>query len=669
MKRIIWLVFFLLTFSIQFIRAETITFQSLLGNMLDRSAIAEFPENDFVCRQASSYDRKSQQPGNAEWFANDDWSNFIRCEEVDGRREWVMMDVDGPGAVVRWWITGFSYHGVIRVYLDGADKPVLMGKADQLIGGDLFLGPPLNAETSKGRNLYLPIPYRQHCKITYDGPHARETKDFNDNLYYNINYRQYPKETDVKTFTMEDFKAHSDLINTVQKQLLLPEANQIKVSRTIEGSKVVLQPGETVTRSIEGAGAVGSLKVRIQGPNLAQAMRSTVIHADFDGQQTIWVPVGEFFGTGVGLNPYQGWWREVGKDGWMSCYWPMPFKDHAKIALTNDGKDAVNVEIADIGVADWDWNDRTMYFHASWRGEEQIPVFGADMTRMKDWNIITVKGKGVYAGDTLALFNRANVWWGEGDEKVFVDGESFPSHFGTGSEDYFGYAWGSSDYFTSPFHAQPSGAGNTSMNHTTNTRVRVLDTIPFHRSLQFDIELWHWQTTKIDYATTAYWYAFAGETDNGEVSPEKAAATVGKARMAIEGENTQLRKVTGGFTEAQQGDWGASGGKHLWWKNAQTGDELELAFQVSGQGTYEMAAQMITAVDYGRFRVALDGRELFASEDFYAPDGVHLKQLRLGRFALEKGEHRLTFTVLEPNPNAKPGNMLGVDYIELEKIE
>lgn len=32
-------------------------------------------------------------------------------------------------------------------------------------------------------------------------------------------------------------------------------------------------------------------------------------------------------------------------------------------------------------------------------------------------------------------------WWGEGDEKFFVDGEKFPSSFGTGSEDYIGYAW------------------------------------------------------------------------------------------------------------------------------------------------------------------------------------------------------------------------------------
>ena len=45
-------------------------------------------------------------------------------------------------------------------------------------------------------------------------------------------------------------------------------------------------------------------------------------------------------------------------------------------------------------------------------------------------------------GDTLALHNGAAAWWGEGDEKIFVDGETFPSHFGTGSEDYYGYSFG-----------------------------------------------------------------------------------------------------------------------------------------------------------------------------------------------------------------------------------
>ncbi len=667
MKKGIFVIICLL--SVNIVNAEVISLGSLLEDMLDRNSIAEYPAGDYTCRQVSSYDPKSKTPGNPDWFANDDWSNFVRCDEINGRREWVMMDVDGPGVIVRWWITGFKYKGTIRVYLDDSDEPVFQGKADKLIGGGILLGPPLNAEASRGRNLYLPIPYRKHCKITYDGPHARESKDFNDNIYYNINYRQYPKGTDIQTFSMADFKKNSELIENVQKQLLEPLANRMTVSKTVTGKKTVLSVGKSINRDLKGSGCISTLKIRIGAENIEQAMRSTVISAEFDGKQTVWVPIGEFFGTGVGLKPYKGWWREVGSDGWMSCYWPMPYKDAASVTITNYGNADVSVELGEIGVAEYQWTDRTMYFHASWRADEQIPVYGSDRSRMSDWNFITVKGKGVYAGDTLAVFNRANAWWGEGDEKVFVDGEQFPSHFGTGTEDYFGYAWCCSEYFTSPFHAQPEGFGNSKVGHSTNTRVRLLDIIPFTESIKFDMELWHWQATDIDYASTTYWYAFGGAIDNGEVMPEMAAAKVGKYNLLIEGEDTQLRRVSGGFTEPQKGNWGTSNGTHLWWKDAKVGDVLEFAFQLPGKGRYNATLQTITAIDYGCFCVTLDGRELIKSEDFYVPQGVNLRQIELGILQLDKGEHVFRFQVLKPNPKAKPGNMLGIDYIRLEQAE
>lgn len=96
--------------------AEVIDFGGLLTQMLDRSRIAEFPEPAFVCKQASSYNRKSQQPGTPDWFATGDYSQFIRSEKVGDRREWVMLDVEGPGAIVRWWITQYKYDGTLRVY-------------------------------------------------------------------------------------------------------------------------------------------------------------------------------------------------------------------------------------------------------------------------------------------------------------------------------------------------------------------------------------------------------------------------------------------------------------------------------------------------------------------------------------------------------------------------
>lgn len=118
---------------------------------------------------------------------------------------------------------------------------------------------------------------------------------------------------------------------------------------------------------------------------------------------------------------------------------------------------------------------------------------------------------------------------GEGDEKIYVDGESFPSHFGTGTEDYFGYAWGSAAPFEAPFHAQPIGSANKGSGHTTNTRVRMLDRIPFKSSLKVNMELMHWKSgTTVDYATTTYWYAQDGAEGNGQALPEKVRKNVGQ---------------------------------------------------------------------------------------------------------------------------------------------
>ena len=522
--------------------AEVIDFGRLLAQMLDRTSIAEFPEPAFVCKQASSYNRNSQQPGTPEWFSTDDYSHFVRCDEIGDRREWVLLDVEGPGAIVRWWITQYKYDGTIRVYLDGNNKPVLEGTGNELVAGKSasIVGAPLSAKRAAGCNLYLPIPFGKNCKITYDGANARETKKFGDNIYYNINYIQYPGGTNVRSFTRDDLKSNAQLIEKVQRELLAPENNGLQPVQTVGGGKQLLGPGKSITRDVAGGGAICLLRVKVDADDIQQAMRSTVVRGDFDGKQRIWAPVGGFFGTGPGLNPFKGWWRQVNKDGWMACWWPMPFKKTAAITINNYGTSDVTVELGDIAVADWTWTDRSMYFNSSWRGDDHIAVFGNNYHLGEEWNYVTIRGKGVYVGDTMAVFNRPLEprlsWWGEGDEKIYVDGESFPSHFGTGTEDYFGYAWGTAAPFEAPFHAQPRGDANKGIGHTTNTRTRMLDRIPFLKSFKINMELMHWRSGgTVDYATTTYWYARDGAAANGQTSSARVRRRVGQLDTAPSG--------------------------------------------------------------------------------------------------------------------------------------
>ncbi len=528
--------------------AEPIDLGTLLEDMIDRTHIAEFPNPEFQCKQCSSYNRASIAPDKPGWFANADSSFFEGYEDIDGRREWIMMNVDGPGAIVRWWLTQQKFDGTIRIYLDGSNKSVYAATADKIVGGTVVTGPPLsNVVGWNGRNLYLPIPFKKHCKITYDGPNQQKTGQFPDSLYYNINYIKYPDGTDVKTTTLDDLKVHAALLEQVQRKLVKPEENKLTAARKAPGKTAILGRDESLTCDLSGSGAISDLKVKIDADNLQQAMRSVVISIRFDGKERVLAPIGGFFGCGPGLNPYKGWWRQVQSDGWMRCFWPMPFKQSASVKIINYGGSNVTVKIGDIGISDWQWTDRTMYFHSSWRSENHIST-----ENPIDWNFLTVNGKGIYAGDTLTLFNNAllphpsgtGTWWGEGDEKIFVDNEPFPSCFGTGTEDYYGYAWGVGGTFQAPFHAMPQGKANgnyTKPGRTTNTRVRTLDKIPFKNRLQFDMELLHWQkTAKVDYAVTTYWYAFDGAADNGELTPEEVRIKVNG--LLTENRNTDVKQ-------------------------------------------------------------------------------------------------------------------------------
>ena len=94
---------------------RTISIESLLQEMTDRSHLTYFPEPYYRLKQSSSYNRETVEPGNRAWFANADCSHFIRVDSTQGRREFVMFDEAGPGAIVRWWMT-FGSENALNSY-------------------------------------------------------------------------------------------------------------------------------------------------------------------------------------------------------------------------------------------------------------------------------------------------------------------------------------------------------------------------------------------------------------------------------------------------------------------------------------------------------------------------------------------------------------------------
>jgi hypothetical protein len=261
---------------------------------------------------------------------------------------------------------------------------------------------------------------------------------------------------------------------------------------------------------------------------------------------------------------------------------------------------------------------------------------------------------------------------------VWVDGESFPSHLGTGTEDYYGYAWCRPEPFSAPFHAQPTGAGNFTPGLSQVGRWRALDAIPFTRRLQFDMELWHWARTNVNWAPATFFYAAPGARADIEPDPEAAARPVARVRDdvvivprvpgALEGEDLRVISRDGGELEAQDvPDFGWSGGRQLWWRDAAVGARLQLAVPVAAAGRYHVRARLTAARDYGIVRLSLAGAALGRPLDRFH-DGVVTDELDLGVADLPAGDATLTVEIVGSNPAAEPRRMFGLDALLLEPV-
>ena len=496
------------------VSAGDVSFKSLLTEMVNRDELAKLPKYSYTLGQASSYDRASKSPSQG-WFANSDGGGFIRTENINGRSERILMDKQGPGAIVRFWSTYLPWkfsNGTLRFYFDGATQPQIEGKFLDIISGSMLVDGVLSKRTGgfrednkgqghtlSGVNMYLPLPYAKSCKVTYEGT---------DNpFYFAINFRKFSPETTVETVSLSTIRANKSLIDKVQKNLELNPFTKQKTKKIGTKDKM-LKAGESANYSIKGTRAIRSFLINLEAKNHPQALRSTIIEIKFDGESKVFAPVGDFFGIGYILkSEINSRYHRITLDGDMQSLWLMPFQKEAQIIIHNRGQQDVKLKKLLLQYSAWKWDSRSLYFHADWRHYYRIPA-----GPHRDLNYVTIQGQGKYVGDSLSIFNEPSgkegqPWWGEGDEKIYVDGETFPSNFGTGTEDYYGYAWVGCALFSEPFLSQPIADGNRGIGLTVNNRWRSLDTMPFNKSLKLDMELWHWVgKANVDYAPTTFWY-------------------------------------------------------------------------------------------------------------------------------------------------------------------
>lgn len=494
----------------------SITFQSLLQEMGNRSAVTYWPKQEYQSLQASSYNRASVAPDQPGWFADSDGVSWIREEINSGNKEYVIMEHDGPGCITRMW-TPFFYYNFnnrkgpnVKIYLDGNTKPVIEENFIALLSGKGSISPPFANYTARAGVCILPIPFSKSCKITLDSK-----------AFYNIiNYRAYGKNTNIQTFSKDIYIKASPILDATAEKLKNPDSYSGGWKKTLESS---IKPNDSLVVNLpEGNHIIQQLTIRLNPGSRLQSLRSTVLKMEFDGKQTVWCPVGDFFCSPDTINTFKTRNLSVSKDGKMTCNWEMPYSSKAQLSLINLNGHEVTVSV-DLNVGNYNWNDRSMYFHTNWSDIGVLPG-----NHFFDLNFINITGKGVLAGDALTVLSPGKGWWGEGDEKIYIDEQDinrrFPSHFGTGTEDYYGWAGGvvptGKDVFSMPFGSNVRIGNQTNpQGYNICIRNRLLDDIPFNNRLIFNMEASPGTDIRkycnlLAYSTVTYWYGIPDAKSN-----------------------------------------------------------------------------------------------------------------------------------------------------------
>ncbi len=660
---------------------ETLSYADLVHRLVDLERLALLPAEGEVCRQASSYDRASvydESTGRyVNWSANNDGDGFIR--QVNGRQ--VLAEIEGPGCIWRIW-SAAARGGRVRIYIDAQDN-FESATVNLPFNGyfnrenEPFTYPGLVYQTPSGYgyeggyNSYVPIPFNQSCRIVADPGWG---------LYYHFTYSQFPEGTTVPSFKR-------DLPE--EGQAALREVSDFFERRLGEDLGGPRENAETTVRAIEAAGggaatrvaelsgpaAITALKVRMpemDRKTQQRVLRELVLRITWDGAEApaVWCPLGDFFGTAPGMNEFRA--LPVGLIGQgFYCYWYMPFATSARIEIVNDGAERRDLMFEIITAPLERPIESLGRFHAKWHRDAFIPE--AETGRAIDWPLVKTTGRGRFVGNLLNVWNPRGSWWGEGDEKFFVDGEKFPSTYGTGSEDYYGYAWGLPLLFAKAFHSQ-TVAQPENRYHISVNRWHIADNVPFQTELEACIEKYYPNSRPTMYSAVGYWYLDPAGTDPYGPVPaeERVDYYVMPEIFRIEGviEAEDLPTSTGaGFARFQdltlwgQNAW--SGDAHLWWTEARTGDRLSITFPVDTAGEYQLIASFTKAPDYGTVQAYLDGQPVGEPIDLYISVWVEpTGPVDLGRHRLTAGEHTLTLQITGKNENAA-NTYVGLDYLKL----
>ncbi|HEY4207622.1 MAG TPA: glycoside hydrolase family 172 protein, partial [Puia sp.] len=247
-----------------------------------------------------------------------------------------------------------------------------------------------------------------------------------------------------------------------------------------------LKAGESKTLlNMQGAGRIQRIWCTIsdRSPNMLRALRLQM-YWDGANKPAVDVPLGDFFGAAFHPVAFQSALLSDPEGRSFNANIPMPFRTGAKVVLTNEGSQDLELLFFDIDYLTLPKLDAgDLYFHACWSRTRNAPI-GQDAVLLPK-----VAGKGRLLGVSVGVNINpvyGGTWWGEGEVKAWLDRDAkYPTINGTGSEDYIGTGWGEGRF---AHQYQGCLVADSPKNQYAFYRWHIPDAIYFDKDCQVSIQ-------------------------------------------------------------------------------------------------------------------------------------------------------------------------------------
>jgi len=450
------------------------------------------------------------------------------------------------------------------------------------------------------------------------------------------------------------------------------------------GDNSNVPPGQTkVLMDVKGPGVITHIWITFLEPGPHPwAKKGSANHQEmllriyWDGSERpgVEAPVGDFFANSFGKRSEVISLPVCVEDAdSYNCFWHMPFRKSARVEIVNQSDKQISLLYFNI---DWVKKDRmpgnTPYFYAQYR--QEYPV-----EKGRDYVILDTQGKGHYVGTVLSVRTRSPSWFGEGDEKIYIDSEKKASIWGTGTEDYFLSAWGlkttSTPFFGVPYFDQWGIVGG----HTSAYRWHVTDPLVFNEGIKVTFEHFGWMSPdenpqykshswnerEDDYSSVAFWYQTGTPTFSARAPHARQRALPCLDRIIAATECTDAKYHGEGEARAQSLDVYFPD-QHLLFKPKDVAEGwVEIHFEVEKKEPKRLLLVMTLANDYGRYQAYLNGVKLGGVMDLYSEE-IDTREYHLLDFWPEPGQYKLRLECVGRNP-ASAAHYLGIQSVRLRQ--